>query len=436
MLHRNRSEAKTESSIPPSGVKYSALLENSTSTPPDLPRLKLRLTPAAERAVRNGHPWVYADRIKAQNREGVSGELAVLYDRDNRFLGAGFYDPLSPIRVRILHIGKPIQIDDDWLRARLTVAMSHRADAFTNEQTNGYRCVNGESDGLPGLVLDRYHATAVVKVYTGAWFSRLDAIRKWLREDGRFTNAALRLSRNIQQAAEALDFFDGQTLLGNIGASPIVFLENGKRFEADPIKGQKTGFFLDQRDNRELVGEKAAGADVLNVFSHAGGFSVYAAAGGARSTIDLDISRHALDGACRNFALNQDLAGVRNCHHETAQADAFAWLGEKSRGDRRYDVVIIDPPSFAMRQAERDGALASYRTLIEFGLRLVKKRGLLVVASCSAHVRADEFFALVRRVAERDRRDCRELLTTGHPVDHPATFPEAHYLKCSYVQVG
>ena len=427
------------SSFDPGLAYYFSLLTGRKPTlavNPSPPRLKLRLTPSAERAVRGGHPWVYADRIKSWNREGESGELAFLYDRNDRFLAAGFFDPDSPIRVRILHMGKPEPIDDAWFRSRLSGALARRLEAFRDELTTGYRVVNGESDGLPGLVLDRYGATAVLKLYTAAWFPRLDILRRWVLDAGLFEAVVVRLSRNVQTVAAAAGLGDGQILEGGAGLDSVVFLENGKRFAADPLRGQKTGFFLDQRENRRIIGERAAGAKVLNVFSHAGGFSVYAAAGGARAATDIDISAAALEGARQNMALNLGLPGVRDCIHDTVQADAFPWLAEKARSGEAFDIVVIDPPSFAKRQSEREQALAAYQRLVKLGLSLVKPRGLLAAASCSAHVGADEFFSLVRETAARDRRACRELFTTQHAVDHPATFPEARYLKCCYVQPG
>lgn len=401
------------------------------STPPAAGKLKLRLTPAAERAVRGGHPWVFADRLKEINRPGAAGELAIAYDRQDRFLAIGLYDPDSPIALRVLHMGKPVALDHAWWREHLAIPLRERAGLF-HENTTGYRCVNGESDGWPGLVLDRYAGCYVLKLYTAAWFPHLERIAGLIMEQCRPTSLVLRLSRNIRVAAETLGVVDGQVLRGHSVTGPIQFHEHGKLFEAEVIRGQKTGFFLDQRENRRRVGELAAGRDVLNVFSHAGGFSVYAAAGGARSTSDLDISAHALAAARRNFQLNATIPAVQACHHRTIQADAFEWLAAGS--PETYDLVIIDPPSLAKRQSEKVPALEAYDRLTASGLKLLRPGGILVTASCSAHVRADEFFGLVREVARRSRLAVTELETARHAPDHPARIPEAEYLKAIYLQ--
>jgi 23S rRNA (cytosine1962-C5)-methyltransferase len=215
-------------------------------------------------------------------------------------------------------------------------------------------------------------------------------------------------------------------------SAPTRFLETGLRFEVDPVRGQKTGFFLDQRENRRRVEALVHGRAVLNAFSFSGGFSIYAARGGASSVTDLDISPHALAAAQRNFALNQSLPAVARCRHETIQADAFVWLEENS--SRQFDLVVLDPPSLARREVERAQAIEAYGRLAGHGIRSLRRGGVLVAASCSAHVSAAEFFEAVRQAGRRSGRRFEELETTGHPPDHPATFPEAHYLKCMYLR--
>ncbi len=397
-------------------------------------RLKIRLTPAAEKAARGGHPWIYGDRIRSINRDGEAGELAVIYDRRDRFFGFGLYDPHSPIRLRMLHVGEPVTPDHNWWVERFRSATSRRTGLF-DAQTTGYRWINGESDGLPGLVLDRYSDACVLKIYSAIWLGRIEEIQSWVRAacDPEPQALVLRLSRNLAAAAEdGFGLRDGDVLHGDVGSGVVTFLENGKRFEADLLNGQKTGFFLDQRENRQRIGEIAAGKDVLNVFSHSGGFSVYAGAGGARSATDVDISAHALAAAERNMAANAKLSGVAECRHETVKADAFGWMEEVPE---RFDVVIVDPPSLARRQSEVAAALAAYRKLARAGLNLVRPGGILLAASCSAHVSAPEFFALVREVARRSGRRWDEIETRLHAPDHEARIPEAHYLKAIYLNV-
>lgn len=397
------------------------------------PRLRLRVTATAESLIRGGHPWLYDASIREQNRAGQPGELAVIYDRRDKFLALGLYDPLSPIRVRVLHHGKPATADDAWWRARLQAALARR-DGLFDAQTTGYRCLSGESDGWPGLVLDRYDTTYVLKLYTAAWLPRVGEVVGWLLEMLQPERLILRLSRNIQSLAEQqFNLRDGQVLRGSVPDGPVVFLETGIRFEAEVVCGQKTGFFLDQRENRRRVEALAAGRDVLNAFSFSGGFSLYAARGGARSTTDLDISPHALDSARRNFALNAADPHIAACRHECAQADTFNWLAASSRAD--FDLVILDPPSLAKRETERAGAIQAYRKLTELGLPRLRRGGILVAASCSAHVSTAEFFTAVLDALHASRRPFAELIRATHAPDHPATFPEAQYLKCLFARL-
>ena len=393
--------------------------------------IRLRITAAAESIVRSGHPWLFADSIHELNRPGQAGELAVIYDRKDKFLAVGLFDPDSPIRVRILHAGKPQTIDEAWWRSRIVQALARR-DGLFEATTTGYRLIHGESDGWPGLVLDRYDTTLVLKIYTSAWLPRLDAILALFHEKIPGERLILRLSRNLQSCAEKqFQLRDGQVLSGATPAGPVIFVENGIRFEADVLRGQKTGFFLDQRENRREVEALARGRRVLNAFSFSGGFSVYAARGRATSVTDLDISTHALASAKRNFALNQNDPGVVACQHATVQADTFTWLPATTEV---FDLIVLDPPSLAKRAAEREGAIHAYERLNSLGIAKLARDGILVAGSCSAHVSAPEFFDAVRRAATSSGRKFSELKTLQHPPDHPATFKEAAYLKVIYLR--
>ncbi len=394
------------------------------------PKLHLRVSPTAEWKLRSGHPWLYDQSILEQNRTGRLGELAVIYDRHDNFLAIGLFDPDSPLRVRILLKGKPQVIDRAWWRARLQQTLDRRAGLF-DQQTTGYRWIHGESDGWPGLVLDRYDTTLVVKLYSAIWLERLPEISGLILEALTPERLVLRLSRNIQSQARSFRLADGQILHGPSLPGPVLFLESGLKFEAEVLRGQKTGFFLDQRENRRLVESLARGRKVLNAFSFSGGFSLYAARGGAKLVTDLDISRYALESAQRNFALNQSNPAVAACAHETVQADAFEWLQKNAA--RQFDLVILDPPSLAKREAERDQALRAYAKLAESGIAALQRGGTLVASSCSAHVSVVDFYETVRQAAHGSGRPFKEWRTTMHPPDHPAAFPEAQYLKCIYL---
>ncbi|MDF1826584.1 MAG: class I SAM-dependent methyltransferase [Verrucomicrobiales bacterium] len=398
----------------------------------NLPRLKLTLRPTAESIVRSGHPWVYSDSIRKQSREGEAGEVAVIYDRKDKFLALGFFDPDSPLRVRILHVGKPVQLNDAWWQAKLEETLDRRS-GILSEETNGLRLINGESDGWPGLVMDRYDSTLVLKLYTPAWVGLINSLVPMMVGAIAPERIVLRMSRNLQAWVSANGGQkDGEILHGPPLDGVVTFLENGLLFESDVIRGQKTGFFLDQRENRQRVGELSKGLDVLNAFSFSGGFSLYAARGGARSVTDLDISAHALEAAKRNFALNEEDPMVAACVYRSVQDDAFKWI--ESGKPSSFDLVIVDPPSLAKREAERERAVQAYGKLNSNAIRLLRRGGILVAASCSGHVSEVEFFDAVRSAARKSGRAFQEIETRLHAPDHRATFPEAQYLKCFYLK--
>ena len=392
-------------------------------------RLRVRVTATAENYLRAGHPWIYSDSVREQNRDGEAGELVVIFDRNDKFLAVGLFDPQSPIRVRVLHVGKPLTIDADFWRGRLDAALGRRKGLF-DARTTGYRVINGENDGWPGLVLDRYDTTLVMKVYTAAWLERIEEIGELLKQWLDPETILLRASRNLGLPNETKSLFARRPDMTT--ESPVVFRENDILFEADVWRGQKTGFFLDQRENRRIVESLSLGRDVLNAFSFSGGFSLYAARGGAKSVTDLDISTHALASAKRNFALNSGEAAIANCRHEPIQADVFEWLAGNT--GRKFDLIVLDPPSLAKREAERARAIRAYGNLVESGIAHLSIGGILVACSCSAHVSAEEFFGAVRQATARSGGRFTELQTTHHAPDHHVSFKEANYLKGIYLK--
>lgn len=381
--------------------------------------------------MRSGHPWVFAGSIREQSRAGEAGELGIIFDRNNKFLAVGLYDPDSPIALRVLHSGKPVQIDEDWWRERIRAAIQLRQSIF-KPGTNAARLINGESDNFPGLVLDRYNQTYVLKLYTRSWFPWLPQISRLIQHELSPTSLILRLSRNIQHAARNSGLRDASLLMGEPVKGSVKFLENGITFEADCLHGQKTGFFLDQRENRAEVGARAQDKSVLNAFSFSGGFSLYAARGGARSVTDVDISAHALKSSQRNWSLNSLQIDSR-CQHHLIQANVFDWLREEH--SQRYDLIVLDPPSLAKKEADRPGALNAYSQLLSSALQHATPNALLVCCSCSAHVRAEDFFETIRDTLRQRRHNYKELKTSREPIDHHAAFPEAEYLKAIYIQL-
>ncbi|NJK91628.1 MAG: class I SAM-dependent rRNA methyltransferase [Blastochloris sp.] len=394
--------------------------------------LRVRLSSVAERIVRQGHPWVFADSIKSQNRPAQSGELALIFDRHDTFMALGLHDPDSPIRIRVLHVGKPVRVEPAWWQGRLEQSLSRRVGLF-DEKNTGLRLIHGESDGWPGLVLDRYENTLVLKLYTSAWFPHLPMLQTLFQQTLQPERLILRLSRNIQEAAARHSLQDGRILFGENLEGSVIFKESDLKLYADVIKGQKTGFFLDQRENRRRVETLAQGRRVLNLFSFSGGFSLYAARGGASHVSSVDISAHALAELKRNWEANQDQNGILNCPHTEIQADVFSWL-EQCRDT--YDLIVIDPPSLAKREKEREGALKAYERLIQLGLARLNSRGVLVAASCSAHVSSSEFFECARHCLRQEGRVYQELETSTHAPDHPISIPEMAYLKAIYFRLS
>lgn len=409
-------------------------MENHAAALGNLPqpaprRIALRVSPGAERALQMGHPWLYADAIREQSHEGQPGDLAVVFDRKRRFLAIGLYDPLSPIRVRLLQHREPAPIDRAWFRRQIEAAWHRRDPLHAERRTSGYRIVHGENDGLPGLVLDRYDDTYVLKLYTPAWVPHLTDVIAAFSAFGLVQRIVLRLSR----AASAQETYlgglrDGMVLAGAPLRGPVHFEENGLSFAADVVSGQKTGFFFDHRDNRSRVEQLAAGREVLNVFAYSGAFSLYAARGGAPLVVSLDQSQPALAAARVNFQLNPDVVA----DHELLADDAFHGLRQLGRSRRSFDMVIVDPPTFAKTREELPGAVAAYRKLTSRALQVLRPGGILVMASCTARLPAKEFYETVVRNARRSGRPLEEIARTGHPLDHPVTFPEGAYLKCLF----
>jgi 23S rRNA (cytosine1962-C5)-methyltransferase len=390
-------------------------------------RIALHVKPAAERALRNGHPWVFDQAIRKQSHDGQPGDLAVIFDSKRRFLAIGLYDPDSPIRVKVLQHRQSAQIDGAWFAERLRAAADMR-QPLSNQGTDGYRLIHGENDGLPGLILDRYADTLVLKLYTAAWLPHLRDIIPHLPAIQPFERLVLRLSRSLENAAHGLH--DGQIVIGDELNEPVIFQENGLRFAADVIHGHKTGFFFDQRDNRAEARKLSAGRRVLDAFAYSGGFSVYAAAGGAKSVTSLDVSQPALDSALANFALNG--ANVGAIKHTIMVDDAFAGLERLHANGQTFDMVIVDPPSFAKSAGEVERALAAYARLTRLALNVLEAGGVFVMASCSSRVSPDDFFSTVIHASRDAGRRLTEIKRASHALDHPIGFPEGEYLKCLF----
>ena len=390
-------------------------------------RLAVRVTKQAEKHIRAGHPWLFDQAIQKLSHEGEAGDLAVVFDQKKKFLAIGLYDPTSPMRVKILQHNKSATINQAWFKAKLQEAADKRAP-LAEQDTNGYRLIYGEGDGLPSLIIDRYGDTLVIKLYSAAWLPHLRPLLAVLDEVQPATRWVLRMSRNMQNG-ECFGLYDGQILRGDAPTEPVVFQENGVTFTADVVHGHKTGFFFDHRNNRQRVGKLARGKRVLDVFAYSGGFSTYAAVGGAIEVVSLDVSRPALEAAGQHVAMNT--TGVS---HQTIAEDAFAALARLAGDGEEFDLVVVDPPSFAKSAKEVDRAISAYARLTHLALMLVSEGGILVMASCSSRVTPERFYETVFGAAEEVERPLWEHFRTSHAIDHPTRdgFPEGEYLKCLY----
>jgi 23S rRNA (cytosine1962-C5)-methyltransferase len=400
---------------------------------PDIPtqRIAIKLKPAAEKAVRKGHPWIFDEAIRKQSVEGNPGDLAIIYDqKKNKFLAVGLYDPHSPIRIKLLHFNTPAQINVDWFEATIKKAFELRKPLLETA-TDSYRLIHGENDNLPGLIADVYAGVLVVKLYSQIWLPYLKMVLPKLIEISNCKTLVLRLSRSLQNEPDKLHGLkEGQVLLGELPEEEVIFKEYGLKFSANVIKGHKTGFFLDHRNNRKKVGEMAKGKSVLDIFSYAGGFSVHALGGGAKKVISLDISAQALAMAQKNVALN-----FENANHDIMAVDAFEGMETLRQEGEIFDIVIVDPPSFAKRDSERQKAMSTYARLCKLAIYLVAPNGILLMASCSSRIKADVYFELVQRQLMESSRKFKYLEQTFHDVDHPVGFPEGAYLKSVYYRL-
>ena len=395
-------------------------------------RMAVRVTPDARRQIAAGHPWIFNESITSISHRGGVGDLAVIFDNDRNFVAIGLWDPGSPIRIRILHHGKPATIDTAFWKQRIGAAIERRA-AISGD-TDGYRVLNGENDGFPGLILDRYSDTLVLKLYSPVWIPHLRSLVTVIDDELHPKALVLRLARTMADQ-RLYGLSEGMALIGDVPTGPVLFRENGLEFEADVVSGQKTGHFLDQRENRALVGSMSAGMRVLDIFAATGGFGVYAAAGGATRVTMVDQSEPTLAAAERNFAHNASVPNVRHCEHDVIVGDAYEVMDRLIQRRKHYDIVVVDPPAFAQRKSNVDRALHAYGQLTQRAVQLTRPDGLLVQASCSSRVTEEQFYATVRGSAQRAGYDLVELRRTGHAVDHPVTFAQGGYLKALFARV-
>ncbi len=380
-----------------------------------------------EESLQRRHPWIFSgaiEYIRSERDHITEGEIVDVHTKSGDFIARGHYQ-IGSIAVRVLTF-EQVEIDQAWWDERIATAYDVRRslDLTENEQTTCYRLIHGEGDSLPGLVVDIYGSTAVVQCHSvGMYRSRkeiAEAIRSVYGD---------RIEAIYDKSAQTVPFKAGLNaidsyLYGSSATASQEVLENGNRFNVNWEKGQKTGFFIDQRANRELVRHYAKGRTVLNTFCYTGGFSVYAMAGGAKEVVSVDSSERAVQLADENMRLNfgDDVA------HSSAAVDAFEYL--HNIGDK-FDMIILDPPAFAKHHKVLGNAMQGYKKLNARALAQIKSGGILFTFSCSQAVSKELFRTTVFSAAAIAGRRVRILHQLTQPADHPINIyhPEGEYLK-------
>jgi 23S rRNA (cytosine1962-C5)-methyltransferase len=378
---------------------------------------QLVLKSGRDRAVRNRHPWIFSGAIKQKPNKANEGDIVAVTDNDGEMLGLGHYAPNAALACRLFHFGsEQVQVDAAFWHAKLAEAAQYRSQVLDMQDTTGYRLVHAEGDGLPGIIIDLYGDAASVQLRTSGTAKLAPVIQDYLVKAHAVKHIFLR--------TEAKEESEGQWVLGQ--QSVRTFEENGLKFYVDIETGQKTGFFLDQRDNRELLKtDFAKGKRVLNTFSYSGAFSVFAIAGQAASVDSVDISASAADLARDNVQLNfPDFA-----QHRAIKADAFQFLKEMEQD--AYDLIILDPPAFTKHISTVQKAARGYKEINLKALQKIAKGGLLFTFSCSQHISTDLFRKIVFGAAADAGRNVRIVRQLSQAPDHPVSIfhPEGEYLK-------
>jgi 23S rRNA (cytosine1962-C5)-methyltransferase len=389
-------------------------------TEPSNLMLTIYLKPSRERPFLAGHPWMFSGAIERVEGDDKEVGVADILDSKKNWLARGLYNPKSQLRVRLLTWQKET-IDRSFFSRRLSQALAFRVEQLTGS-TNAYRLCNGEGDFLPGLIVDRYADYCVCQFFTAGM--------ELFKDDIVAALSALTAPKGIFERSEGhvreeegIDASVG-TLAGEPPPELILIEENAHKFLVDVRRGQKTGFFLDQRDSRGFLATFARARTVLNCFAYTGGFSVYAFAGGAKEVVTFDSSHPALELAERNLELN----GFADRPGELIKGDAFAYLKEI---EQKFDVIVLDPPSLAHKRADIDAATGGYKFLNLHAFKHLNPGGMLLTFSCSQHLSADLFQKVVFGAAVDAGRKVAIVRRLGQSIDHPVSLhhPEGEYLK-------
>ncbi len=396
-------------------------------------RAILRLKPGRDRPVRQGHPWVFSGAVAEVEGQVAPGEQVTVVAAEGEPLAVADVNPVSQIRARILSRDPDTVIDAAFWRARLAAAGARREALSFGAATTAYRLVNAESDFLPGLIVDRYGPYLVMQCLTAGMAGRRRQLAELLAELHQPAGIYERSDVPVRER-EGLEGVAGP-LWGEAPPETVTILENDHRFLVDVRAGHKTGFYLDQRVNRALLGQPrfVAGREVLNLFSYSGAFAVYAAAAGAGPIVNVDTSAPALTLAEANVGLNVP----SRPDDEYLQGDVFQVLRHFRDVDRRFDVIVLDPPKFVHRRRDLDRASRGYKDLNWLALRLLRPGGHLMTFSCSGLVTPDLFQKIVFAASLDAHVDAQILAQLGPGPDHPVALsvPDAAYLKGLFLRV-
>ena len=383
----------------------------------------LYLKPKRDRSILLRHPWIFSGALEKSVGDPEDGDITSVYSAEGKLLGYGFCSAASQISCRMFEWGKVDEADFDkvdYWQGKIERALELRKATVISDKTNCYRLLHAEGDFLPGIIADVYDTVVVVQLLVKGIELRKDLIIEAFNKCGfkHIFNKSKTSSFVLEDVKSEAGWMSGGV------PSTIEVLENGVKFLIDFEGGQKTGFFLDQRDNRELLGKLSKGKKVLNTFSYTGGFSAYAAANGADEVVSVDISKDAVAMADKNVLLN-----VPSANHSAIAADCFDYL--KDMPDNYFDIVILDPPAFAKSAKSVPNATRGYKQINMRGIAKVKPGGLIFTFSCSQNISQELFQKIVFGAAADTGRNVRILHQLHQPCDHPINIyhPEGEYLK-------
>lgn len=378
------------------------------------------------------HPWVFSGALKNIPDGLESGTPVRLENEEGGFLAQGYFNSYSQIAVRLWSWDENETVDEKFFEKKISDAYALRKQLVASKKTDSYRLVHSENDLLPGLIVDKYGEYLVLQFHTtGIEFWKdaiIKALKKVLEPTGIYERSDVR-TRGIEGAEKKAGLLFGKV------PERIKISENGYKFWVDVMGGQKTGFFLDQRDKRQALAKYAEDKTVLNCFSYSGGFSVYALGAGAKHVVSVDASESALELAVENVKLNK--LDVKKC--DFVCGDVKQYLFDANQEEKKkFDVIILDPPAFVKDRHKVKEGLMGYKKINEMALRILPSSGVLVSASCSAHVTLSDFRYMLSESAGHTRRSLQVLETYTHGIDHPelVSFMEGEYLKCVFARVA